>query len=54
MSLSVTPEAAIVQGMGAGVVPVAVTEAAIRAVVYIDTRYTHTHTISSGIGGSSA
>ena len=42
MSLSLTPEAAILQGMGAGVVPVAVTEAANRAVVYIDTRYTHT------------
>ena len=54
MSLSVTPEAAIAPGMGAGVVPVAVTEAAIRAVVYIYTRYTHTHTNSSGIGGSSA
>ena len=49
MSLSLTPEAAVVQGMGAGVVPVTVTEAANRAVVFIDTRYvrTHAHTLAS-------
>ena len=38
MSLSLTLEAAIVEGMGADVVPVTVTEAANRAVVFIDTR----------------
>ena len=43
MSLSLTPEAAVVQGMGAGVVPVTVTEAANRAVVFIETRCAHTH-----------
>ena len=39
MSHSLTPEAAIVQGMGGDVVPVTVTEAANRAVVFIDTQY---------------
>ena len=39
MSHELKNEAAVVKGMGAGVVPVTVTEATNRAVVFIDTRY---------------
>ena len=38
MSFSLTLQNAIVKGMGADVVPVTVTEAANRAVVFIDTQ----------------